>query len=332
MRRALLHALLASLLLAPRPTRRRRRSRGSRTTTSSSSPTAATSAARSTGSSRWASTASACRCSGWSWRPTPARPREPKGFDGSDPTPTRSRTGSATTRSPGWPRSAASACCGTSRARPRCGRSSRSGRGPTSPTPGAPTPRSSGRSSRRSARATAGRSSVPPTGPRPSRRPPRASGPAQLQAADHDDDRPRPPLPRVDHWEIWNEPNQGAWLAPQHTRHKVGGRRIWLPTSPRLYRALADQMYAGLQATGPRQRHHPARGDGAEGVQRPRHLAADEPAAVHPRALLRRPQQPGLPRQRRRRPRLPTSDPIAKLPRPTRSCSTARASPTTPTS
>lgn len=61
---------------------------------------------------------------------------------------------------------------------------------------------------------------------------------------------PGPPLPRVDHWEIWNEPNQGAWLAPQHTVRTVGGRRIWLPTSPRTYRRLADRMYAGLQATG----------------------------------------------------------------------------------
>jgi hypothetical protein len=57
---------------------------------------------------------------------------------------------------------------------------------------------------------------------------------------------PGPPLPRVDHWEIWNEPNQGAWLAPQHTRHH--GR--WLPTSPRLYRAIADRTWAALQATG----------------------------------------------------------------------------------
>ncbi|MFL5844140.1 MAG: hypothetical protein ACJ762_05540 [Solirubrobacteraceae bacterium] len=61
---------------------------------------------------------------------------------------------------------------------------------------------------------------------------------------------PGPPLPRVDAWEIWNEPNQGAWLAPQHTRHKVGGRTVWLPTSPRLYRRLADRMYAALAATG----------------------------------------------------------------------------------
>lgn len=61
---------------------------------------------------------------------------------------------------------------------------------------------------------------------------------------------PGPPLPRVDHWEIWNEPNQGAWLAPQHTRRKIGGRTRWLPTSPRLYRRLADAMYASLVATG----------------------------------------------------------------------------------
>jgi hypothetical protein len=61
---------------------------------------------------------------------------------------------------------------------------------------------------------------------------------------------PGAPLPRVDHWEIWNEPNQGAWLAPQHTRRKIAGRLRWLPTSPKLYRRLADAMYASLVTTG----------------------------------------------------------------------------------
>jgi hypothetical protein len=61
---------------------------------------------------------------------------------------------------------------------------------------------------------------------------------------------PGPPLPRIDHWEIWNEPNQGAWLAPQHTRHKVGGHSVWLPTSPRLYRRIADRTWNALQASG----------------------------------------------------------------------------------
>lgn len=57
---------------------------------------------------------------------------------------------------------------------------------------------------------------------------------------------PGPPLPRVDYWEIWNEPNQGSWLAPQHKRRGRG----WLPVSPRIYRRIADSTYAALQATG----------------------------------------------------------------------------------
>lgn len=61
---------------------------------------------------------------------------------------------------------------------------------------------------------------------------------------------PGPPLPRVDHWEVWNEPNWGAWLAPQSRVVKLGGKRRWIHNSPRLYRRLADAMYAGLSVTG----------------------------------------------------------------------------------
>ena len=50
----------------------------------------------------------------------------------------------------------------------------------------------------------------------------------------------------VDHWSVWNEPNQAAWLSPQWVR--VDGR--WEEASPRLYRALLDEAWAALQATG----------------------------------------------------------------------------------
>ena len=43
-------------------------------------------------------------------------------------------------------------------------------------------------------------------------------------------------------WSIWNEPNQPGWLRPQATGS--------LPESPRMFRALQDAGYLGLQATG----------------------------------------------------------------------------------
>ena len=43
-------------------------------------------------------------------------------------------------------------------------------------------------------------------------------------------------------WSAWNEPNQPGWLRPQ-----ADGTA---PVSPRLYRALQDAAYAGLQASG----------------------------------------------------------------------------------
>jgi hypothetical protein len=56
---------------------------------------------------------------------------------------------------------------------------------------------------------------------------------------------PQPPsavLPRVDHWSVWNEPNQPGWLRPQ--------TRAGRPASPRLYRALQDAAYEGLRRSG----------------------------------------------------------------------------------
>ena len=53
-----------------------------------------------------------------------------------------------------------------------------------------------------------------------------------------------PPLPRVDHWSIWNEPNHGGWLTPQWN-----GKPL-VPQSPRIYRGLADAAWSALQASG----------------------------------------------------------------------------------
>jgi hypothetical protein len=53
-----------------------------------------------------------------------------------------------------------------------------------------------------------------------------------------------PPLPRVDHWSIWNEPNHGGWLTPQWD-----GKPL-VPQSPRIYRGLVDGAWGALQSTG----------------------------------------------------------------------------------
>jgi hypothetical protein len=53
-----------------------------------------------------------------------------------------------------------------------------------------------------------------------------------------------PPVPRVDHWSIWNEPNHGGWLTPQWD-----GKPL-VPQSPRLYRGLMDAAWSALRATG----------------------------------------------------------------------------------
>jgi hypothetical protein len=66
------------------------------------------------------------------------------------------------------------------------------------------------------------------------------------------------PLPRVDYWEIWNEPNEAGWLAPQWRPgppapaprgHKPTGK-TWIEASPVMYRDLLDQAANALAATG----------------------------------------------------------------------------------
>jgi hypothetical protein len=60
---------------------------------------------------------------------------------------------------------------------------------------------------------------------------------------------PPRPLPRIDFWSIWNEPNQPGWLTPQWLpdSHQPGGFREVAPT---LYRGLVDAAWSALQATG----------------------------------------------------------------------------------
>jgi hypothetical protein len=58
------------------------------------------------------------------------------------------------------------------------------------------------------------------------------------------------PLPRVNFWSIWNEPNQPGWLAPQWA--SVPGAAVL--ESPALYRGYVDAAWSGLAQTG----HTPA--------------------------------------------------------------------------
>jgi hypothetical protein len=55
-------------------------------------------------------------------------------------------------------------------------------------------------------------------------------------------DPPNPPLPRVDHWSVWNEPNLTLFLKPQ-LRH---GKSV----SAKAYRALFLAAQDGLKASG----------------------------------------------------------------------------------
>jgi hypothetical protein len=52
------------------------------------------------------------------------------------------------------------------------------------------------------------------------------------------------PLPRVDFWSIWNEPNLGVELAPQAVHDST------VEVSSALYRNLLDAAWSALQATG----------------------------------------------------------------------------------
>ncbi len=89
------------------------------------------------------------------------------------------------------------------------------------------------------------------------------------------------PLPRVDSWSIWNEPNQPGWLSPQ--LRVVNGARV--PDSPRLYREYANAGFEALLSAG----HGPSTDTVLVGETAPegciargpgcRYLADDQPIA-----------------------------------------------------
>ena len=53
----------------------------------------------------------------------------------------------------------------------------------------------------------------------------------------------------VHYWSIWNEPNDAASLTPQWL-HDPRDPTRWVPTSPQVYRRLADAAWQSLQETG----------------------------------------------------------------------------------
>jgi hypothetical protein len=58
---------------------------------------------------------------------------------------------------------------------------------------------------------------------------------------------PQPePLPRVDAWSIWNEPNHPGWLTPQWIGTGAGA----FPGAPHVYRGLVDAAWRGLELSG----------------------------------------------------------------------------------
>ena len=121
------------------------------------------------------------------------------------------------------------------------------------------------------------------------------------------------PLPRVNYWGIWNEPNEGAWLNPQWRTVGHGGRVL---IAPLLYRQLVDAAYGALRATG---HAHDT-------------ILIGETASrgwIYPiqfvrRALLREFAQPAAARHRGDEPRLPAvGQPLAVRVRSIRACSRA---------
>jgi hypothetical protein len=54
------------------------------------------------------------------------------------------------------------------------------------------------------------------------------------------------PLPRVDMWTAWNEPNLAGMLRPQWSR--IGGR--WVPVSARIYARICTAVWAGVHEAG----------------------------------------------------------------------------------
>ena len=181
-------------------------------------------------------------------------------------------TGTATTRSSGSPPRAGSAIMwDVTGPAPNWATGKPTGRGPTSTTPTTRAPRSSRRSSTRSATRYSG-SFIQPRGPAQDGRGPGEGhrGPARLRARAHDDHRARPAARRASTaGRSGTSPTRARGSRPSTRGRKVGGRRVWLPTAPRLYRAPGRRDVRRAAGHRPRRRHDPARRHRAQGLGRP---------------------------------------------------------------
>ncbi len=83
---------------------------------------------------------------------------------------------------------------------------------------------------------------VPATEPSPA-----VLGLPLTQASVTNSTAPGTPIPKVDIWGIWNEPNERSWLSPWHRRLAHGLTEL---LQPRLYRSLVDGAWSGLRASG----------------------------------------------------------------------------------
>jgi hypothetical protein len=77
--------------------------------------------------------------------------------------------------------------------------------------------------------------------------PPSLLGLVGLTATQTQATQPGSPIPAVNYWGIWNEPNFPSWLNPWHRTLRGGVRQY---TQPLIYRNIVNAVSQGLTATG----------------------------------------------------------------------------------
>ena len=77
--------------------------------------------------------------------------------------------------------------------------------------------------------------------------PPSLLGSLTLSTAERRATEPGSPIPLVDYWSVWNEPNFPSWLNPWYRTQRGRKRQL---TQPMIYRNLVDAAWQGLSSTG----------------------------------------------------------------------------------